>query len=125
MLKLRSLTKIFPSKTGWFRPVKKDFIAVDSISFDIEPGQVVGILGPNGAGKTTTIKMLLDILTPTSGTIEYFGQNIQQHRSSIMQHIAFASTYTKLPARLSIQENLEIYGRLYGIERQELKKRIK
>jgi ABC-2 type transport system ATP-binding protein len=124
MLKVRNLTKKFSTRQSWFGKTQT-FTAVDNISFDIDAGQIVGILGPNGAGKTTTIKMLLDILTPTSGTIEYFGKNLLEHRSSIMQHIAFASTYTKLPGRLSVQENLEIYGRLYCIPIKELKDRIK
>ncbi len=124
MLKVRNLSKIFPGAKPWFGKKKADFVAVNSISFDIAAGEVVGILGPNGAGKTTTIKMLLDILTPTSGTIEYFGKNIQTHRSEIMQHVAYASTYTKLPGRLTVRENLEIYGRLYGIPIHELNNRI-
>jgi ABC-2 type transport system ATP-binding protein len=125
MLKVRNLTKIFPATSSWFGPKGTDFVAVNNISFEIKDGEVVGILGPNGAGKTTTIKMLLDILTPTSGLIEYFGKNINTHRSEIMQHVAFASTYTKLPGRLTIQENLEIYGRLYSIPWPELRIRIK
>lgn len=124
MLKVRNLSKIFSGSKPLFGTRTADFVAVNSISFDIAAGEVVGILGPNGAGKTTTIKMLLDILTPTSGTIEYFGKNIQTHRSEIMQHVAYASTYTKLPGRLTVQENLEIYGRLYGINIVELNKRI-
>ncbi|MCX5922688.1 MAG: ABC transporter ATP-binding protein [Candidatus Dependentiae bacterium] len=124
MLSVHNLTKIFPSKRRFIGPADQDFVAVNNISFEIGTGQVVGILGPNGAGKTTTIKMLLDLLTPTSGTINYFGKNLHVHRSEIMQHVAFASTYTKLPGRLSVQQNLEIYGRLYSIPITELRKRI-
>lgn len=124
MLKVRNLTKIFPAQKSWFKRSEKNFTAVNNISFDIQAGEVVGILGPNGAGKTTTIKMLLDLLTPTSGTIEYFGKDLHKHRSSIMQYVAFASTYTKLPSRLTVKENLFIYGRLYGIAHEELQFRI-
>ena len=124
MLKVSNLTKIFPAKRRLFGPQKPDFVAVNNISFEIEQGDVVGILGPNGAGKTTTIKMLLDIMTPTSGSIEYFGKNLQNNRTSILQHVGFASTYTKLPARLSVQQNLEIYGKFYNVPASELQKRI-
>lgn len=124
MLKVSNLTKIFPAKRRFFASQTPDFVAVNNISFEIESGDVVGILGPNGAGKTTTIKMLLDIMTPTSGTIEYFGKDLHKHRSAILQHVGFASTYTKLPGRLSVQQNLEIYGKLYSVPQQELQKRI-
>lgn len=124
MISVKDLTKIFPGKRNWLSPSTKDFVAVNNISFDIEAGQVVGILGPNGAGKTTTMKMLLDVLTPTSGSITYFGKDLHKNRSQILQHVGFASTYTKLPDRLSVQENLEIYGRLFSIPLHELKSRI-
>ncbi|MDR3549904.1 MAG: ABC transporter ATP-binding protein [Candidatus Babeliales bacterium] len=124
MLSVRNLTKVFPGRSSWFGDSTKDFVAVNNISFEIGAGQVVGILGPNGAGKTTTIKMLLDLLTPTSGSIHYFGKDIAHHRSSILQHVAYASTYTKLPGNLTVHENLEIYGRMYSVPQQELKQRI-
>lgn len=124
MLSVRSLTKIFKSSRRLFSKREPDFTAVNAISFTIKPGEVVGILGPNGAGKTTTIHMLLDILTPTSGTIEYFGKNLHTHRSEILQSVAFGSAYTNLPSRLTITENLEIFGRFYGIKQPELIQRI-
>ena len=67
VLEVSNLTKIFKSRGG-------SFTAVDHISFDIKEGEIVGLLGPNGAGKTTTIQMLLDLITPTTGTIQYFGK---------------------------------------------------
>lgn len=124
MLSVKNLTKIFKGKHNLFGPSTQDFKAVDNISFNIEQGEIVGFLGPNGAGKTTTIKMLLDLLTPTSGSIRYFNQELKSHRSSILQNIGYASTYTKLPARMSVYENLYIYGRLYGIPTNELNARI-
>ncbi len=93
----------------------QDFTAVNGISFDLSQGEVLGFLGPNGAGKTTTMHMLLGTLTPTSGVITYFGKNFAKHRSEILQHVGFASAYTRLPGRLTIYENLDIYGRLYGL----------
>lgn len=124
MLSVRNLTKIFKGKSNLFGARTPDFKAVDNISFDIKQGEVVGFLGPNGAGKTTTIKMLLDLLTPTSGSIKYFNQELKDHRSTLLQNIGYASTYTKLPGRMSVYENLFIYGRLYGIPHKELKARI-
>lgn len=124
MLAVEHLTKIFKGKKNLFGSSTKDFKAVDNISFQIKAGEVVGFLGPNGAGKTTTIKMLLDLLTPTSGSIKYFDKDLRTHRSTILQHVGYASTYTKLPSRMSVYENLYIYGLLYGIDQSELKKRI-
>jgi len=114
MIVVRNLTKKF----------SKDFTAVNDISFTINPGDVVGLLGPNGAGKTTTMQMLLDVLTPTAGSIHYFGLDLHKHRSTILQDVAFGSAYTSLPGRLTVRENLEIFGRLYGVSGAELHKRI-
>lgn len=89
--------------------------AVDNISFSLARGESLGILGPNGAGKTTTIHMLLGLLTPTSGSIAYFGKEFAKHRSEILQKVGFGTTYARLPGSMSVQENLDIYGRLYGL----------
>lgn len=114
MLRVTNLSKIF-SSSSWFSKKEPDFIAVNNISFSINEGEVVGLLGPNGAGKTTTIQMLIDVLTPTSGTISYFGKNFSAHRSEILQQVAFGSAYTNLPGKLTIRENLEIFARLYQV----------
>ncbi len=95
---------------------KKPFIAVDEISFELKQGEILGLLGPNGSGKTTTIQMLLDILTPTSGEILYFGKKFRDHRSEILESVSFASTYTSLPYLLTIRENLHFFGKLYGVK---------
>ena len=116
MLIVHNLAKTFPAKQNWFKGTsEKPFTAVNNISFTIKQGEVVGLLGPNGAGKTTTLHMLLGTLTPTSGTIDYFGLPLKDNRSKILQQIAFGSAYTELPNRLTIRENLEIFGRLYGL----------
>jgi len=81
----------------------------------LKRGELLGILGANGAGKTTTISMLLGILTPTSGSIFYFGKDFARYRSQLFSKISFASGYFKLPARLTVQENLDIIGRLYNV----------
>ena len=98
---------------------KKPFVAVNEISFELREREILGLLGPNGSGKTTTIQMLLGTLAATSGSVFYFGKDLATHRSEILQHVAFASTYTSLPFTLSIAENLEIFGCLYGFSRKE------
>lgn len=118
-----SLIKVFSQKP-WFGP-RKEFTAVNGISFSLQEGEILGFLGPNGAGKTTTIQILLSLMSPTSGTITYFGKNFFRYRSEVLQHIAFASAYTKLPGRLTIFENLDIYGRLYGLSSSTRKAKIK
>ena len=123
VLNVHGLTKIFTQK-NLFRSTHKTFVAVDAISFNLHEGEILGFLGPNGAGKTTTIQMLLGLMTPTSGVISYFGQNFVTNRSSILQHVSFASAYTKLPGRLTVYENLDIYGRLYGLSAQERAEQI-
>ena len=95
---------------------KQSIAAVDEVSFSLKEGEILGLLGPNGSGKTTTIQMLLGTLLPTSGSIEYFGSDFFKNRSSALQHIAFASTYTSLPFVLTVEENLRFYGRLYGLD---------
>lgn len=122
-LRVEQLTKIYePSSLPWSR--QERFTAVNGISFELRPGEILGLLGPNGAGKTTTIHMLLGVTQCTSGTIEYFGQNFEQHRSEIMSKVTFASTYVKLLGRLTLYENLLFYAKLYGIEGREQVPRI-
>lgn len=115
-----------PKETGMpavlaVHQLKKEFhgtppvSAVNGISFQLFPGEILGFLGPNGSGKTTTIQMLLGTLSSTSGSIFYFGKDLSRHRSDILQHVAFASTYTSLPWILTVAENLEVFGRLYGL----------
>jgi ABC-2 type transport system ATP-binding protein len=88
--------------------------AVDGISFALNKGEILGLLGPNGSGKTTTIQMLLGTLSSSEGSIEYFGKNFEKHRSEVLQEVTYASAYTSLPWALTVQENLEVFGRLYG-----------
>ena len=92
-----------------------DFTAVEDVSFSIQPGEILGLLGPNGAGKTTTIHMLLGLITPTSGTIEMFGMELAAHREQILQQVNFSSTYISMPLALTVEENLWVVGRLYGL----------
>ena len=89
--------------------------AVDAISFEIPAGTVAGLLGGNGAGKTTTISMLLGLLLPTSGTIEVLGVDMLRHRHRVLPRMNFSSPYVDLPHRLTVAENLTVYGHLYGL----------
>ena len=123
VLEVDMLVKIFSQQS--FFGQKKEFVGVNGISFSLHEGEILGFLGPNGAGKTTTIQMLLSLMTPTSGAIRYFGKDFFRYRSETLQHIAFASAYTKLPARLTIAENLDIYGRLFGLSADTRATKIK
>lgn len=90
-------------------------VAVDGISFDVRPGEIVGLLGPNGAGKTTTISMVLGVLAPTSGTIRIEGVDLAAHRTRALARTNFAAVYAPLPGNLSVYQNLRVFGLLYGV----------
>ena len=91
-------------------------VAVDEISFDVAPREIVGLLGPNGAGKTTTINMILGVLEPTSGAITIDGIDISRHRSRALSRTNFAAVYAPLPGNLTVAENLRIFGMIYGVK---------
>jgi ABC-2 type transport system ATP-binding protein len=90
-------------------------LAVDDISFTLAPGKILGLLGGNGAGKTTTISLLLGLLTPSSGTINILGHDMARNRFSALARMNFSSPYIALPARLTVRENLAVYGHLYNV----------
>ena len=90
-------------------------IAVDQVSFAIQPGETVGLLGPNGAGKTTIFQMLLGVITPTAGSIHLFGLDLMKHRETILRQVNFSSTYISMPYALTVEENLRVTGKLYGV----------
>ena len=89
--------------------------AVKGISFRIEENEILGLLGPNGSGKTTTIGMLLGLLKPTSGEIFINGQKLEGNRIEILEQINFISPYIELPKKLTVKQNLTVYGKLYKI----------
>ena len=89
--------------------------AVKGISFSIEEDEILGLLGPNGSGKTTTIGMLLGLLKPTSGEIFINGQKLEGNRIEILEQINFISPYIELPKKLTVKQNLTVYGKLYKI----------
>jgi ABC-2 type transport system ATP-binding protein len=97
------------------RKVYGDVIAVDGVSFNLERGTVTALLGGNGAGKTTTISMLMGLIVPTSGVARVFGANMATERHQVLHRINFESPYSDVPMRLTVRQNLTIFGRLYGV----------
>ena len=105
-IKLKNLTKIY-----------NKYIAVNKINFEIEKNKTIGLLGPNGCGKTTTIGMMLGLVSPSKGEILIENKNLNSFgRDEILTRFNFASPYVELPKKLTVKQNLEIYGRLYGIK---------
>ena len=100
-----------------------DFVAVDGITFSIKRGQIFGFLGPNGAGKTTTIRMLLGLLRPTSGSATVLGYDIVRQSEDIRKHIGYMSQRFSLYRDLTVNENLDFYGRTYGVRGDRLRER--
>ncbi len=112
-IQVKDLTKIY-----------NNYLAVNKINFKIEKNKTVGLLGPNGCGKTTTIGMMLGLVSPTNGEITIENKNINLfRRDEILRRFNFASPYVELPKKLTVRQNLEIYGRLYGV--RNLEQRIK
>ena len=100
-----------------------NFLAVNSINFTLEKNKTLGLLGSNGCGKTTSIGMMLGLITPTSGEVLINNKNINNaNRNELLSRMNFASPYIELPKKLTVRQNLEVYGRLYGVE--NLKNRI-
>ena len=95
--------------------------AVKNISFKLSQNEIVGILGPNGCGKTTTIGMILGLLKPTSGKILINGIEIESHRVKLLNKLNFISPYIELPKKLTVKQNLEVYGRLYDVNKLKIK----
>jgi ABC-2 type transport system ATP-binding protein len=93
-----------------------DFVAVDGVSFQVRPGEIVGLVGPNGAGKTTTISMILGVLQPTSGEVSINGVDLARHRGGALAHTNFGATYAPLPGNLTVEQNLRVFGLIYGVK---------
>jgi len=110
---------------GLFYPKRKSISAVDSISFSIKPGELVGFIGPNGAGKSTTLKMLTGILWPTSGSIDVLGHNPQKERVKLAYKIgSIFGQRQQLWMHLPAIDSFELFGAIYDVPKDELKKRI-
>ena len=119
MLRTNHKTKLFSSIVLSVKHVYKNFgpiKAVSDISFSVEKSKTIGLLGSNGAGKTTTIMMLMGILKVTSGEIKILEQDVYKHRNKIAKEINFASPFVELPHRLTVLQNLNVFGHLYGVK---------
>ena len=104
-VEVRNLSKSYGSKK-----------AVRNINFEIKKNEIIGLLGPNGCGKTTTIGMLLGLLKPSKGEIFINGMKIEENRIDILNEINFISPYIELPKKLTVKQNLIVYGKLYSIK---------
>ena len=89
--------------------------AVSNINFKINENEIVGLLGPNGCGKTTTIGMILGLLKPTSGQVLINGMDIENNKISLLHKMNFISPYIELPKKLTVRQNLVVYGKLYNV----------
>jgi ABC-2 type transport system ATP-binding protein len=90
-------------------------MAVAGISFALPAGSITGLLGGNGAGKTTTIAMIMGLVTPTSGTVRVLGADMPRQRYRVLHRMNFESPYVEMPMRLTVRQNLTVFGRLYGV----------
>ena len=95
----------------------KDKKAVNNISFKVNQNEIIGILGPNGCGKTTTIGMILGLLKPSKGKILINGIEIEKRRVELLDKLNFISPYIELPKKLTVQQNLIVYGKLYDVKK--------
>lgn len=102
--------------------VYKTTTAVAGISFSLAPGSVTALLGGNGAGKTTTIAMIMGLVMPTSGRVSVLGVDMARHRYRVLHRMNFESPYVDMPMRLTVRQNLTVFGKLYGV--RELAARI-
>jgi sodium transport system ATP-binding protein len=118
MIEAERLCKVFQDKK------RGEVRAVNDVSFVCKPGQIYGLLGANGAGKTTTLRILATILEPTSGTARVAGFDLMKDPENVRANVGFLSTATALYGRLTAQEMVEYFGRLYGLDEPTIKKRI-
>ena len=109
-LEIINLSKTYDSKE-----------AVQNISFKVNENEIIGILGPNGCGKTTTIGMILGLLKPTKGKVLINGIEIEKQRVNLLNELNFISPYIELPKKLTVKQNLEVYGRLYDVKELGIK----
>src|ERR1700751_1566158 len=111
-IEVQSLTKVY-----------KTTRAVDGIDFALAPGSITGLLGGNGAGKTTTIAMIMGLVTPTSGSVRVLGAEMPRQRYRVLQRMNFESPYVDMPMRLTVRQNLKVFGLIYAVP--DLNERIR
>ncbi len=110
VLEVKGLTKRFGK-----------FTAVKSIDFSLKRGEVVGLLGSNGAGKSSTIQMLLGLLTPTAGQIEYFNKDFTKHRIEILKRINYISAFNTLQNKITVKQNMKVFAAAYNVKKSDHK----
>ena len=118
VIKVKKLTKVFHDKK------RGEIIAVNNIGFHCKKGQIFGLLGPNGAGKTTTLRILATMMTPTSGEAFVNGYNVEKESHKVRQSIGFLSGETGLYDRFSPRETIRFFGKINGMSRLEIEKRM-
>jgi ABC-2 type transport system ATP-binding protein len=126
-LVIKNLTKIFSPRKSWFSVSKndtQDHYAINNISFALKQDEIVGLIGGNGAGKSTLMHMLTGVLTPSSGSINYFGKDFSKNRSALLQDIAFASSYFKPARSLTVMQNLKFFAQVYNMPKEVSDKKI-
>jgi ABC-2 type transport system ATP-binding protein len=101
-----------------------DFTAVDQVDFDVHPGEIFGFLGPNGSGKTTTIRMMLGLMRPSQGSIEVMGMPVDGDTTAIRPRVGYMSQRFSLYNDLTVLQNLQFYGKAYGLSNSALDSRI-
>ena len=95
--------------------------AVKNVSFKVNRNEIIGLLGPNGCGKTTTIAMIVGLLKPSKGKVLINGTEMESQRVNLLSQLNFISPYVELPKKLTVKQNLEVYGRLYDIKNLKTK----
>jgi ABC-type multidrug transport system ATPase subunit len=100
-----------------------DLVAVDDVSFQVHRGAIFGLLGPNGSGKSTIIRMLLGVLPPSAGEASVLGFDAHRESEQVKSRVGYMSQHFSLYADLSVRENIEFYGRIYGLDGQQLASR--
>ncbi|MEQ8790450.1 MAG: ATP-binding cassette domain-containing protein [Pirellulaceae bacterium] len=118
MIQVRELTKTYADLR------RGQFVALEDVSFDAEQGQIYGLLGPNGAGKTTVLRILSTVLRPTSGTATLNGYDVLTQPALVRHQIGFVSTNTAVYDRMTAWEMVEYFGRLYGLDKDDLRGRM-
>ncbi len=110
-MRVKSAAIVVSNLAKTYRDVK----AVDGINFSVDRGQIVGLLGGNGAGKTTTIAMIMGLVTPSGGSARVLGADMARERHAVLHRINFESPYVEMPMRLTVRQNLKVFGMLYGV----------
>lgn len=124
-IEVEHLRRVYRTTIGTFKRHTKEVVAVDDISFEVEPGELFGLLGPNGAGKTTTVKILTTLLVPTGGSVRVLGYDVVHDAEAIRHRIGFVFGGERgLYTRLSAIDNLRYFASLYHLDPSETKRRI-